>query len=224
MIKLGNNSIGKIYLGSNSIGKAYLGSNLVFQKGGGSLLPDGFTQLSYVGTDSTAYLDTGVAGATDLEVICKFLVGTYIQYGAIYGNYKSESYKVNRAILASQTSLYVAGGNNLAQEVAGFSLNQVHTLSVKNTEAVLDGTTTAIASSSQSTNTDNICLGANKVSSPTNRDIGLRIYSFVIKKNGTTVLNLVPAKRDSDDAVGFYDLVSNTFKVSSSSVPFTPGQ
>lgn len=33
MIKLGSNSIGKIYLGSNSIGKAYLGSNLVFQKG-----------------------------------------------------------------------------------------------------------------------------------------------------------------------------------------------
>ena len=39
MIKLGNNSIGKIYLGSNSIGKAYLGSNLVFQKGGSPTPP-----------------------------------------------------------------------------------------------------------------------------------------------------------------------------------------
>jgi len=33
MIKLGTNSIGKIYLGTNSIGKAYLGSDLVFQRG-----------------------------------------------------------------------------------------------------------------------------------------------------------------------------------------------
>lgn len=32
MIKLGDNSIGRVYLGNNEIGKAYLGSNLIFQK------------------------------------------------------------------------------------------------------------------------------------------------------------------------------------------------
>lgn len=59
MIKLGSNSIGKIYFGSNSIGKAYYGSDLVFQKGG-SPLP--YTSVSYIQTDGTAYIDTGING------------------------------------------------------------------------------------------------------------------------------------------------------------------
>lgn len=61
MIKLGSNSIGKIYLGSNSIGKAYLGSNLVFQKGSGPS-PSGPTLVDYIETDGTAYIDTGIKG------------------------------------------------------------------------------------------------------------------------------------------------------------------
>lgn len=59
MIKLGSNSIGKIYLGSNSIGKAYLGSSLVFQKGGSSLP---YIPVDYIQTDGTAYINTGIKG------------------------------------------------------------------------------------------------------------------------------------------------------------------
>ena len=61
MIKLGSNSIGKIYLGSNSIGKAYLGSNLVFQKGSGPY-PSGLTFVDYIETDGVAYINTGIKG------------------------------------------------------------------------------------------------------------------------------------------------------------------
>lgn len=61
MIKLGSNSIGKIYLGSNSIGKAYLGSSLVFQKGGGTLP---YTPVAYIQTDGVAYIDTNIKGNT----------------------------------------------------------------------------------------------------------------------------------------------------------------
>lgn len=64
MIKLGSNSIGKIYLGSNSIGKAYLGSNLVFQRGGPS--PSGdlvfYDRLVF---DGTAYIDTDIVPDSD---------------------------------------------------------------------------------------------------------------------------------------------------------------
>lgn len=60
MIKFGSNNIGKIYLGSNLIGKAYLGSNLVYQKGGGSSLP--YTPLTYIQSDGTAYINTGITG------------------------------------------------------------------------------------------------------------------------------------------------------------------
>lgn len=51
-------------IGSTEIQKTYLGSDLVYQGG----LPSGYTELQYVTTDSNAYIDTGIAGATDLEI------------------------------------------------------------------------------------------------------------------------------------------------------------
>ena len=63
MIKLGSNSIGKIYFGSNSIGKAYLGSNLVFQKGSSPTPPGPTPVLTMLYENSeaiTSWTDTGV--------------------------------------------------------------------------------------------------------------------------------------------------------------------
>lgn len=219
-----------MYLGDTEIAKAYLGNDLVFQKGGSPtppqpqpILPAGFTELAYVATDSNAYIDTGVAGATDLEITSRFLVANYVQYGAIYGNYVDDNHKANRVILASSTSMYVGGGNNISAQISGLSLDAVHSLSVSGTSAVMDGVSTAITSASLTDNTTNICLGNRNVSSPVSRDLGLRIYAFEIKKDGTTVLNLVPAMRDSDGAVGFYDLVSDSFVKSLTGTEFTAG-
>ena len=187
------------------------------------ILPAGFTELAYVSTNSSAYIDTGIAGATDLEITTKFYVGTYIMYGFVYGNHIDDSYHANRALLTGQTQLTVGGGLNTSQAVNGFSLSAVHTLVVNSTTAILDGVSTSIASESGSSNSNNICLGNRSLDNPVDRNIGLRIYSFEIKKNGTTVLNLVPAMRDSDDAVGFYDLVSESFVKSLTGTEFVAG-
>lgn len=231
MIKLGSNSIGKIYLGSNSIGKAYLGSNIVFQKGSSptpptppSRLPDGYTELTYVGTDSDAFINTGVSGSTSLEIITKFLVSTHVAYGAIYGNYVATGYKTNRVMLGSNsTNLTVSGGNNSSTTISGVTYNTIHELSVKSSEAYLDGTRTAISSSSDTANTKVITLGNRCHDDPVTRDIGLRIYSFTIKSGDTTILDYVPAKRDSDDAIGFYDLTNEEFVKSLTGTEFTAG-
>ena len=71
MIKLGSNSIGKIYLGSNSIGKAYFGSNLVFQKGVSPTPPGptpSYTLVDYIQGDGTAYIDTGIKGNAPISM------------------------------------------------------------------------------------------------------------------------------------------------------------
>ena len=71
MIKLGSNSIGKIYLGSNSIGKAYLGSNLVFQKGSSptpSIQPVFYDRLVF---DGTAYIETGITPPADASFLVR---------------------------------------------------------------------------------------------------------------------------------------------------------
>lgn len=226
MSYIGTNSIGNMYLGTTGIAKAYLGSSLVWEKGGGqsySRLPDGFTELAYVGTDSNAWLDTGVAGTTDLEITSRFSVGSYVQYGAVYGNYISENHKTCRCILSSTTALLVAGGASLNTTVSGFGLNRVHTLTVTVSSASLESKTTTISSSSLTANTNNICLGNRSVTNPAIRNIGLRIFAFGIKRAETQIMNLVPARREADSAIGFYDLIGMTFLKSETGTSFVAG-
>lgn len=221
MSYIGTNKLGKVFLGTTAIGKAYLGTDLVFQTG--PSLPAGYTRLQYVSTDSRANLDTGVAGTNDLEVSISFYVANYVQYGFLYGNYVDDVHRCCRAILNQQTSLFVAGGNNLAQAVSGFSLNAWHKLVVTASEAYFDNVRTSVASASLTDNSNLICLGNRQNGSTTFRDIGLRIKAFSIKKEGVLVLNYVPAKRDSDEKAGFYDLITETFYPSSTAVDFTAG-
>lgn len=219
MSYIGTSKIGKMPIGSTGIQKSYLGSDLVYQGG----LPSGYTEVPYVSTDAQAYIDTGVAGAKDLEISVDFYVTTFIQYGAIYGNYVSESSKCCRAILASASTLYVSGGDSLAQQVNGFSTGNELTLKVSKTEAYLNNVRTYIPASSQADNTTNICLGNSKVGATTFRNIGLRIYSFSIKKDGVLILDYVPCVRDLDSVAGFYDLVAEQFVASGTGTDFVAG-
>lgn len=225
MSYLGTTKIGKMFLGAVEIAKAYLGDDLVFQKGGSPSprLPAGYTELSYVATNSQAWIDTGIYGGTSLVILVKFYVGNYTQYGAIYGNYVDENHKANRTILNSSTELLVAGGNNLSKSITGFTINAEHTLEVASSTAKYDGTSYSIPSQSKTANSTNICLGNRGVSTAITRDLALRIYSFEVKQSGTTIMNLVPAKRDLDDAVGFYDLIAEDFVKSLTGTEFTAG-
>ena len=51
----------------------------------------------------------------------------------------------------------------------------------------------------------------------------LACESMIFYSGNTVVSNLVPARRNSDNAVGMYDTVSNTFYASSTSSPFIAG-
>lgn len=222
-MKLGNIAIGGMSLGSVRIGGAKLGNTLVFNGNPYRRLPSGYTERAYVETDSDAWVDTGVSGTTDLNVTIRFSAGKYVQYAAFYGNWPDDSHKCCRAIINNETSLIVAGGNSRATVIQGFSRNRIHTLSVKSNEAYLESVRSSIPSSSNTANTANICLGNRSTTAPISRDIGLRIYAFYIVKSGTLVLNYVPATRDLDGAVGFYDLIGETFVKSLTGTEFTAG-
>ena len=49
------------------------------------------------------------------------------------------------------------------------------------------------------------------------------IYSAIIVKNGVTVRDFVPAKRNSDNAVGLYDIITDTFYTSPNGNSFIAG-
>ena len=189
--------------------------------GSESPLPSGYKLLPYVTTDSNAWIDTGVAGATDLEIGITAAWLAYVQGGSLYGNYIDDLHCSNRVTLDSSTTFDVSGGANLNNSINRNEINVVNELIVTSTHNTLNGFTRAIASSTTQDNTDNICLGNGSVTNPVEANIGQRTYDFWIKKAGVEILHYYPCERESDNKRGFYDLVNNFFKPSDTEVDFT---
>ena len=57
-----------------------------------------------------------------------------------------------------------------------------------------------------------------------NATLSGKIKSFIQKRNGEEIVNLVPCYRKSDNVIGMYDTVTQTFYTNSGSGTFTKGQ
>lgn len=189
------------------------------------ILPEGYTRLDYVRTDTTAWVNTGVAGATDLEIGAEFYYQTYVQGTHFYGNYLDELHNANRAYLYAEGSMYVGNGSNLSQNATGgVAAGYAHLLTVSPTQSFMDGNPANMSSSTLEANTTNICLGNRSVTDPIvpeeGVDVNLQFYDFWIKRAGVEVLHYIPCERESDNKRGFYDIVNDVFKPSDTEVDF----
>ena len=187
-------------------------------------LPAEYKEVQYIQTAGKAYIDTGVAGGTDLQVLMRFSASTFLQYSSFYGNYIDENHKANRLLFSTSSStVLVAGGNNLATSVGSFALNTIFYFLVRSDRAYRNSAAINITADSKTANTTNIALGVNKVGSTGGNDKGQRYYNFLIVKDVNLVRDYVPCKRIADSVAGFYDKVNGVFRPSDVAEAFIAG-
>lgn len=176
----------------------------------GVSLPNGYTQLKYLESDGVAYIDTGFQPIGDykhtiiFEVLSNdegYLCGTGLTNGS--GNVKLQ----NKNIIAINN-----GANatvNVLAAVTGV-LNDKKTLimDLRNNNVcpiTLDGT--AINDNDTATITSGVNL---RLFSIDNNAVRTRIYYDLIEQNGAPVHIFVPARRDSDDELGMFDMLGTS--------------
>lgn len=185
-------------------------------------------EVSYLASNSEAYIDTGISGNNNnLEITIKFLFTTFVAYGAIYGNYVAEGTNCNLLIL-NKTSGYglvcinsVAGGTG--NNSISISPNIPYSISVKRNSITINGTSYSPSNLASGTaNNNNIALFNRSVTNPnTTRNIGLRIYSCQIRDNGVLVRDFIPVRVGQ---VGYmYDKVSGELFGNAGTGSFTLG-
>jgi len=195
-----------------------------------SRLPQGYTEVEYIentGTSSSngAYLNLGLP-----------LYDTIGNSFIITSRLKSEYYSASgddvlETIINSEGVLspyygfvyrYAYSTHNI--ELASSPSNHA-TLS---TTANTDGTASITISCNSTSVTDQVPLGLfasyNANYNTPYRFAKATIYSLTVVKNGDTVRDLVPAKRDSDNKYGMYDLVTDTFYLSPNGNNFIGGE
>lgn len=183
-----------------------------------SEIPEGYSVIPGINNDSSnAYYKTGYIPQQGDTVIC------YAQVSSNY--YTSPCYLFGARNSASNKSLVFYsrynGDNNFAYErcsgAVQFSraVDTLLKIECNDTGCITDYATgvRTINTSGTVVNSDYDiwlfdCNNANNVQGTT-RGI---IYKFTVKHaDGTLAINLIPVKRDSDSALGFYDTVSGKF-------------
>lgn len=177
-----------------------------------SLLPDGYTQLEYIESTGTQYIDTGINGLNtgNWEIYAKWMVTDTptANYPYIVGAYSAETVNAYRVILKlKETEAYYVSGNSKAGGgsvlISNKPANTIHTATINNGYVVFDGV-------SYNTPTQGTTIPASVsiklFSSNGTSVIKGRIYASYAKKDGVYKYNYIPAKRNSDDAIGMYDL------------------
>ena len=186
-------------------------------------LPSGYTQLEYIKSSGTQYIDTGfkpnqntrvVMDVTPVDVIlgkmwCAFGVR---QNGIYFGLYKASTGNMNL------TWFYGSNYSNY------FTVDYAkrHNLEVNKNAASVDGTSKSYAAQTFQFTIPLFLLCDNDAGSPTSAGAAL-LYSCQIYDNGTLIRNFIPCKNASG-VIGLWDDVNSGFYQNAGSGTFDAGE
>lgn len=184
-------------------------------------LPDGYTELEYIESTGTQYIDV-----LNFEVASDF--GFEIDFAAAYisgqglfsfhdndGGTWTRLYDVNN-------HRYVSRFDN-EQYFTPTSDRQIVTLNGSSGDVAIDGVTQFTLSTISNTASGIMCIfGMETLGNHSGLSTG-KIYSLKFKTGSDTTHSFIPAKRNSDFAIGLYDLVNNVFYTNAGTGTFTAG-
>lgn len=184
----------------------------------GSDLPDGYTQLMYLESTGTQYIDTGIKPNQDSSISAGYMLT-----GEISGNVfvmgctnTADSNRMNNGFTRMLSPNRVGWGGTTAG-----SLITITTPTVANTQynirfdgRVISINDTVVATSTStdpwSANFNAYVFARNTAGTMSSGFVG-RFYYFRMYDGDTLALDLIPCRRESDGMVGMYDIVNNEF-------------
>ena len=195
-----------------------------------TLVPAGYTPLEYIQSDGNQYINTGISGLNtgDWEIYVKWMItgqapSTYAYVCGVYQSEETNSYRI--ILKLRETDAYYVSGNSKAGGggsvlVSNVPANEIHDGIIRNGSVSIDGVEylTTIQGETIPNNNPIVLFGLSR----SYKIVG-RIYAAYAKKDGVLQYEYIPARRNSDNALGMYDRVSGTFKTNTGTGTFTAG-
>ena len=189
-------------------------------------LPAGYTELEYIESTGTQYIDTGIYST---DVIETMVVGQYTEVSgnaSIFGVLESNGnnyYGLGLADSGTKWRLWYGTGGS-PWVIFGTPDTNKHTFLLKNKSIYIDNLDTPIAESdlSCSSQTKTMFLFGVNFGGNLYTPSKAKIFSAVIKDNNSLVRNLIPAK-NSSNVIGMYDTVSGNFFTNAGTGDFIAG-
>lgn len=191
-------------------------------------LPFGYTQLEYLQSTGSEYVDLGFKANQNNRFVCKFAITDDIAAlsgnGNIFGGRKTAaSLAFALQYISSRKGLTLGYGNNQYIVTANNTLdNEIHVIDINRNSIYFDGSLAVTAEAETFTSEKNIYLFA--VASSSGTLYGkTKIYRVTVYNNDVIARDLIPCIRDADGVCGFYDTVKDGFYTVSDSETIIKG-
>ena len=178
-------------------------------------LPAGYTELEYIHfVNGVGNIKTGIIPTSSIEIETK----------ASFASGATSALAYNTGLSASSTKgVYWQGTSGFGMNVRNVSVmvsaDVVKTIVQNRNNVIVDGLQYNYSGTvADFVGTNELYIGglnSNKFSGD--------VYSFVVRFDGVMERNFVPARRDSDNELGFYDTVHFNFYTNQGSGSFTAG-
>lgn len=192
-----------------------------------TILPSEYTQVEYIESTGTQYIDTGIMTSNLIRVQAKYKRATGV--ACLFGgrtDYNNNNY-----------AYWTDGGSNKTRDIFGKPNTMwepdlidvskiVYVDKNKNvTSITVDGETIShtYTDTTFSANYNIYLFGCNNAGSVMSQYIGGTIYYCKMYDNDVLVRDYVPCYRNSDNEVGLYDLVNGVFYTNAGTSTFTKG-
>lgn len=183
---------------------------------GSSRLPDGYTEVKYVQNTGSSTINTNFYPNTNTRVLCEMEMITTQTYPKLFG---AGTWNVNN-------SLFIEFGNTLSVHWIGSSAVDYsdypksfafakHKYDLNKGNLYIDDTLVGTNSYSSVVSVSSPLgifsyINGSTAGNADEHFLG-KLYTFKIYDDGTLVRDFIPAKRDSDNVGGLYDIVNDVF-------------
>ena len=193
-----------------------------------TVLPSGYTELEYIeshadGSSDGQYIDTGIKSSSNVQVTADFQYTTVSNYShcGLFGGRGPRGGYSGRLCFYYNNGGWRFDYNNANFPIADSEYMSRQQLTLSNGTVTLSDGKTA-SGSGTFTGSYNIYVFANNTAGVAGECANIKLWSFTIS-DGSTSRSYVPAKRDSDGAIGLYDTIGGQFYANLGSGSFTAG-
>ena len=193
-------------------------------------LPSGYTELEYIESTGTQYIDTNIRLPDKVECKINSLTATEHTYTCIFGCY-APAFNLNFGSTGHWEFNYDTWYTNLGSALNNADYEIVATSGTPltcsiNGQFIVNNANPGTPKSNLDNNGTTYIFALNgyrQVGGSAEAYSYVRGYYFKLWFGGELVRDYVPAKRKSDNEIGMYDLISGTFFSSATSTPFIAG-
>lgn len=189
-------------------------------------LPDGYTQLEYIASTGTQYIDTGFVPTLNTKV--EFKISSSSTQPNTYPQLFGAQQKSDGTNRFGITSDWVAKTGSTGMAASTVVRDIPREGSLEYNKYVLDGVTYTATGSWTPANASLYLFSGNSADGSYDGKVTLRsvakFYYFKIRNAGVLIRDFVPAKRNSDSAIGLYDIVNSVFYTNSGTGAFAAGE